>query len=101
MKESEYQLYLSKEIIRILPGRELVDTFVFINDPQTTQGIHDLLVIHRGRFALLEVKLSEKSKKQPNQQWYVDNWAQWTFSSFIYPENQLEVLLALQSALAG
>jgi hypothetical protein len=99
MKEAEYQEYLVKRIYDLLPGKMFVDTIVIINDPNYIQGIPDLTVLHKSRFALLEVKLSEKSKEQPNQRWYVGNWRQYVFTAFIYPENEEEVLLALQQAL--
>jgi len=99
--ENEYQQYLVKEIYKLLPGRKFVDTIVVVTDPNYLQGIPDLLVLHHSKCALLEVKLSEKSKEQPNQRWYVQNWGEWVFTAFIYPENEKEVLSALQSALAG
>ncbi len=99
--ERDYQEYLVKRIYALLPGKKFVDTIVIINDPNYIQGIPDLAVLHRARYALLEVKLSEKSKEQPNQRWYIENWGQWTFTAFIYPGNEEEVLSALQQALAG
>lgn len=101
MKEAEYQQHLVKRIYELLPGRRMIDTIVIVTDPNYLQGIQDLLVLHHAKVALLEVKLSEKSKEQPNQRWYVEHWGQWVFSAFIYPENEEEVLSALQSALAG
>jgi hypothetical protein len=101
MKERDYQEYLVKEIYKLMPGKKLVDTIVIINDPNYIQGIPDLTVLHHSKWAFLEVKLSEKSKEQPNQRWYVGNWRQYVFTAFIYPENEKEVLLALQQALVG
>jgi hypothetical protein len=100
--ERDYQMELIPRIYDLFPeDRPLVDVLVYITDPNYIQGIPDLLVVRHNNWAMLEVKLSEKSKEQPNQRWYVENWGRYVFTSFIYPENEREVLLALQSALAG
>lgn len=96
MLESEYQALLIKKIERLLPGCRILK-----NDANYRQGIPDLTIMYRGRYALLEVKASEKSKERPNQRWYVEQAARETFASFVYPENEEEVLLALQQSLAG
>lgn len=102
-KERDYQMYLVQEIYRRLPGKRLRDIIVTINDPNQTQGIPDITVQYQptGRYAMLEAKLSEKSKHQPNQDWYIDHWGQTIFTAFIYPENEEEVLSALQQALGA
>lgn len=97
MLERDYQALLIKRIKVLIPGCE-----VLLLDPNQIQGIPDLLILApTGKWATLEVKASEKSKLRPNQEWYVRHWGEKAFSSFIYPENQEEVLNALQSALAG
>lgn len=99
--EAEYQIYLAQRIYTLLPGQMLKDVIVYINDPNYIQGIPDLSVFYRptAKWAFLEVKLSEKSKEQPNQRWYIETWGQNIFASFIYPEIEEEVLRALQHAL--
>jgi hypothetical protein len=101
MLERDYQAALIKRIIRFFGGPDICR--VVINDPNLPgqQGIPDLTVYIGNRWALLEVKASEKSKLRPNQQYWVDKWSEVTFCSFIYPENEEEVLRALQLALAG
>jgi hypothetical protein len=97
MLERDYQAFLIKLIKSLIPGCE-----VLLLDPNQIQGIPDLLILApTGKWATLEVKASEKSKLRPNQEWYVQHWGEKAFSSFIYPENQEEVLHALQLALAG
>lgn len=96
MTEAEYQAGLIKRIHILLPG-----CMVIKNDPNYMQGIPDLTIFYGPRWALLEVKASEKSKERPNQRYYVEKWAEQTFCSFIYPENEVEVLNALQRALQG
>jgi len=101
VKENEYQMHLVSQIYELLPGQPLTDIIVYINDPNYIQGIPDLSVFYRptAKWAWLEVKLSEKSKEQPNQRFYIDHWGQTIFAAFIYPENEREVLLALQRSL--
>jgi hypothetical protein len=99
--ENEYQMELIPKIYALFPGEPLVDSIVIINDPNYIQGIPALSVFFRSRWAMLEVKASEKSRERPNQRWYVENWGQYIFTAFIYPENEEEVLNALQQALLG
>ena len=75
MLESEYQAYLIKRIEVILPGSLIVK-----NDPNYLQGIPDLTIFYGPRWALLEVKASEKSRERPNQRYYIEQWAQMTFA---------------------
>lgn len=95
MLESEYQAGLIKVLERMFPG-----CIILKNDPNYRQGIPDLVIMYRGRYALLEVKASEKSKERPNQRYYIEReLMSGTFASFIYPENEKEVLHALQQSL--
>lgn len=73
------------------------------NDPNApaSQGIPDLTVFIGGRWFLLEVKRSAKSKKRPNQDWWIDEYSKQTFCSVIFPENEEEVLDALERSLAA
>ena len=87
MLENKFQSNLIKEIKTLLPG-----CIVMKNDSSYIQGIPDLLVLHRDKWASLENKRSAKAIKQPNQEYYVDKMNEMSFSRFIYPENKDEVL---------
>ena len=91
-KESPYQADLIKRIKARFPGCEVLK-----NDPQSNfQGIPDLTVLAEDGWAVLETKRGATSKKQPNQDHYVDKFNGLGFSAFINPSNEEEVLDALQ-----
>ena len=103
MRENEYQMLIVQAIYEYLPGRPLADILVIINDPNYTQGIPDLSIFYRptGKWAMVEVKMSEKAPERPNQRWFIETWGQTIFTAFIYPENEEEVLIALQQSLSS
>ena len=87
MKESKFQKELIKEIKTRLPGAVILK-----NDAHYIQGIPDLTVLYKDRWALLECKKSKSANHQPNQDYYVEKLNDMSFSSFIFPENKEEVL---------
>jgi hypothetical protein len=91
MREPLYQTYLINKFRRLFPG-----CIILKNDSEYMPGIPDLLILFRDRWAMLEVKASEDSSNQPNQEWYVEKLNEMSFASFIYPENEEEVLYDLQ-----
>lgn len=91
MLENKFQANLIKELKSRFPG-----CIVTKNDPTYIQGIPDLLVLYRDKWASLECKKSANAKKQPNQEYYVGCMNEMSFSRFIYPENKEEVLNELQ-----
>lgn len=91
-----FKSQLIKELERRFPGCVLIH-----QDPNTThQGIPDLLIFHGCRWAMLETKGAPKAKRQPNQEYWVDYYNEMSFAAFIYPENEGEILDALQSAFS-
>ena len=87
--ESGFQDKLREELKSLFPG-----CMIFKMDQ--IQGIPDLLILFKDKWASLECKKSEKASHRPNQEYYVDLMNQMSFSSFIYPENKDEVLEGLK-----
>jgi hypothetical protein len=91
MKESKFQSDLKKELQGMFPGCMITKL-----DSGDIQGIPDLLVLYKDKWAVLENKRSAKATHQPNQDYYVDKMNGMSFASFIYPENKDEVLARLR-----
>jgi hypothetical protein len=91
VRERDYQQYLIRHLKELFPG-----CVVLKNDPEYIQGFPDLLVLYGNKWAALEVKASHRSAEQPNQAYYVEQLDFMSFAAFIYPENEEEVLNALQ-----
>lgn len=62
------------------------------------QGIPDIIILFGDMWATLEVKASATATERPNQRYYVEKMNEMSFSAFIYPENEEEVLNELQHA---
>jgi len=93
LKESEFQAKLIKKIKELLPGCTILK-----NDSNYSQGVPDLTILYKEKWAMLEVKASKTAKERPNQRFYVDELNRQSFASFIYPENEEEILHELQLA---
>ena len=91
MKESKFQGELIKELKSEFPG-----CIVLKNDPNYIQGIPDLIVLFRDRWAALECKKEENAHHQPNQDYYISVMNNMSYARFIYPENKEEILDELQ-----
>lgn len=91
--ENKFKQELKKEIKEMFPG-----AIVTHLDPNDIQGIPDMLVLYKNKWATLEGKKEATAKKRPNQDYYVDTMNDMSFSRFIYPENKEEVLNELREA---
>lgn len=89
--ESGFQDRLRDELKDLFPG-----CMIFKMDQ--IQGIPDLLVLYKDKWASLECKRGTRSKKQPNQEYYVDLMNKMSFSRFVNKDNKEEVLRELQQA---
>lgn len=94
MLEREFQSKLIKKIKALFPG-----CIVLKNDPNYIQGFPDLLILYNEKWAALECKASAHATTRPNQEYYVNVLSKMSYSSFIFPENEEEVLNELQQTL--
>jgi hypothetical protein len=93
--ELDYQDHLIRKIQEhVLPGCRVLK-----NDPGYIQGVPDLTILNGKLWAWLEVKRKSTSWTQANQQFYIDWASRNAFGAFISPDNEDEVLDALQQAL--
>lgn len=94
--ENEYKAGLHNRIRDLFPG-----CYILINDSGYMQGVPDTLVLWREKWAMLEVKRKKPTRAsdfEPNQEWYIEEFDRMSFGACIYPENEEEVLYALQEA---
>lgn len=93
MLERVYQARLIKEI-----EKRFIGCVVIKLDPDRMQGVLDLLILWEDKWAMLEVKASRNARRRPNQPYYVALFNKMSFADFIYPENEEEILNALQQS---
>lgn len=96
MKESKFQHGLIKEIKERFPG-----SLVLKNDSTYIQGIPDLVVLWKDKWASLEVKNNANAAHRPNQDYYVETMNNMSFSAFVFPENKEDVLNAMERSFKG
>lgn len=93
--ESGFQDRLIKDLESMFPGCIITKL-----DPTYIQGIPDLLILWKDKWAVLECKKYANARRQPNQPYYVEKMNEMSFAAFIYPENKEEVLYELQQAFS-
>ncbi len=91
MKENKFQAGLKKKLRMMFP-----ECIVTKLDSSDIQGIPDLLVLYKDKWAALEVKKEAKASHRPNQDYYVEKMNEMSFSRFIFPENEEDVLNELR-----
>jgi len=96
MLENKFKQKLKKKIQALLPG-----SLVLHLDPTDIQGIPDMLILYGTRWAALEGKKNAGASHRPNQDYYVKRMNEMSFASFIFPENEEEVLDAMARSLKG
>lgn len=92
--ERKYQSKLIKKLKDMFPG-----CVILKNDANYLQGFPDLTFLYGKFWAILETKRSPDANKQANQEYYVEYLNNMSFSRFICPENEKEVLHDLEQAL--
>lgn len=94
--ERNFQSDLIKQLEQLF-----TDCIVMKLDSSYIQGIPDLLILFKDKWAILECKRGSNSHRQPNQEYYVNILNEMSFSRFICPENKEEVLNELKKFFGG
>lgn len=87
MLENRFKTKLVKELKDRFPGCIITHL-----DPNEIQGIPDLLILYKDKWAALEGKKTADASIRPNQLYYVNRMSAMSYASFIYPENKERVL---------
>ena len=85
--ESKFQKELIDEIKSRYPG-----CIALKNDSSYIQGFPDWTILHKDKWAVLEVKRERGARKQPNQEYYINKLDDMSLARFVYPENVDDVL---------
>lgn len=93
MAESSYKQQVFGRIRRRFPGCVIIRA-----DTEHQQGMPDNFILWGPCWASLEFKASAKASRRPNQDHYVQQLNEMSFAAFIFPENEDEVLDALEQA---
>ncbi len=87
MLENRFKTNLIQDLKNLFPGCIVVHL-----DPNEIQGIPDLLVLYKDKWAALEGKKTANASVRPNQSYYVNKMNDMSYAAFVYPENKEEVL---------
>ena len=91
MLENRFKTALVNDLENLFPG-----CIILHMDPNEIQGIPDLLILYKNKWAALEGKRFANAPHRPNQEYYVDLMNRMSYASFIYPENKEDVIDELQ-----
>ena len=94
--ERDFQKNLIKDLKSMFKG-----CIVMKNDSSYIQGIPDLMILFKDKWASIEVKKSATASKRPNQKYYVDTMNGMSFSRFIFPENRDSAFTELKEFFGG
>lgn len=92
MKENKFQSNLINKLKTMFP-----ECLVLKNDANYKQGIPDLLILYKDKWAVLECKRSSSASKQPLQDYYISLMNEMSFGAIIFPDNEEVVLNDLRN----
>lgn len=92
--ESKFQKDVIDDLKKKYPG-----CVILKNNPLYIQGFPDLTILYKKHWAVLECKRSEDEEHQPNQDHYVEQLNDMSYSAFIFPENKEKIYNELEQAL--
>ena len=93
MLERQYQAKLIRRLRVEFPG-----CVILKNDASYIQGIPDLTLLFKDKWAMLESKADGTSSMRPNQLYHIAQLNQMSFAAVIYPSNEDEIIYELQLA---
>lgn len=96
MLESKFQAELIKQLENEFPG-----CLILKNDSSYRQGIPDLSIFYKDRWAMLECKKSATAGHQPNQDNYISRLNEMSYAAFVFPENRKEILDELRQVFGS
>lgn len=91
MREGKYQTELIRKLRMRFDG-----CVILKNDASYTQGIPDLIILYKNKWAMLEVKSYKTASTQPNQEYWIEYLDNMSYASFICPDTEEGVLNELQ-----
>ena len=99
--EGNFKEKLIKDIKKEIPGCIVTKLEADFNN-----GIPDILILHKDKWATLEAKKDKNEVTKPRrnkmaQDHYVASMDAMSFSRYVYPENKEEVLDELQQAFGA
>lgn len=92
MSEATFRTKFLKDVKDLSP-----DIIIEFADPQRRNGIPDVIIFYKKKFARIETKKSKNASKRLHQQYYIDYFNnQGIYAAFLTPENKEEVFNALR-----
>ena len=92
--ENKFKQKLVKKLEAMFP-----ESIICHLDANEIQGIPDLLILHKNKWAALEGKRDKNASYRPNQEYYIKKMHSMSFCREIDPENEEEILNELQQTL--
>ena len=90
--ESTFRTGFIKKLKKLSP-----DIYVEYADPKKINGIPDLIIFCREKYARIETKKSTNASKRLHQEYYINLFkSQGVYATFLSPENEEEVLNELR-----
>lgn len=96
MLESKFQSEVIQDLTEMFGEFHKGGCMILLNDAEYMQGIPDILILYKDKWAMLEAKRDVNSPYRPNQEWYIDMLDKMSYASVIYPGNKEMVYDDLQ-----
>lgn len=92
MAEALFRTNFLKKVKDLSP-----DIFIEFADPGRRNGIPDVIIFYKDKYARIETKRSKDASKRLHQQYYIDYFNSiGIYAAFLSPENKEEVFNALR-----